>query len=697
MKAFEALTQRLQVMYQFALSKQSRLTDLSNVTQRLDEINRQLNGRKLSFQVFSPYPLLREGMSNWLDFHQAFRNCYIPKISELPTFISSSGQSQSPKLILSANPSVSQSEARYKLSRDQGIMIGRDLQGQTSSSLVEISLPMYKKVSSCHAKICHVKSLNSTSISWQICDLNSTNGTYINGQQIKGCQILKSGDKITLGYPNTSAKAPEFIFENPSHDVFHTSSGNGQSIDADLVCLVISPNQELNNSEKELVAQLNQVNIAGFIVVIDNDGLNSQENQKLFSQRSYIQSWMQSQYPDLAPKSDIVALPLHPFYSNISPPQLSPQVQQQFNEFSENLISLAKTDGQAILLNRVHLQIQEQIQHIDQILSAQQESLNKERQRTESMLQNRDIEYWKEHFTRTVKLISEEREDFFGQARSNLNRESGDFISDIVPNNIIRKIDDFIKDLDPVVNKTNEQVSIQLQPSNRADISKAIFQFIRSEIIQWINQKWQHILVGELKELQQRSYSQLNCLPSFQMSNHFIPPSKNIAVENCFNVTFNDLTVDISYSESTGNAFGGIAKIAMMSTVATFNLSSGNYPQAIMQGANVVSTLTSMQGAAVSRAQQQQLKIEQVIDSLRRNTSNHYQKVARHLLSRVAQETLSAITKEERLFRKALEGFDEQFKGYCTEFKTITEGYKSRQQTLDQDKLAFEPIKRFSG
>jgi RsiW-degrading membrane proteinase PrsW (M82 family) len=43
---------------------------------------------------------------------------------------------------------------------------------------------------------------------WWLCDLNSANGTYLNGQRCEGCARLRSGDRITLG-----KAGPEFIFE----------------------------------------------------------------------------------------------------------------------------------------------------------------------------------------------------------------------------------------------------------------------------------------------------------------------------------------------------------------------------------------------------------------------------------------------------------------------------------------------------
>lgn len=43
---------------------------------------------------------------------------------------------------------------------------------------------------------------------WWLCDLNSSNGTFLNGKRLRGCQILRSGDRVSLGNDG-----PEYIFE----------------------------------------------------------------------------------------------------------------------------------------------------------------------------------------------------------------------------------------------------------------------------------------------------------------------------------------------------------------------------------------------------------------------------------------------------------------------------------------------------
>jgi len=46
---------------------------------------------------------------------------------------------------------------------------------------------------------------------WQICDLDSTNGTYVNDRRVQGCWPLQEGDRIRLGH-----HGPQFVFEERS-------------------------------------------------------------------------------------------------------------------------------------------------------------------------------------------------------------------------------------------------------------------------------------------------------------------------------------------------------------------------------------------------------------------------------------------------------------------------------------------------
>ncbi|BAU11965.1 putative membrane protein [Leptolyngbya sp. NIES-3755] len=92
----------------------------------------------------------------------------------------------------------------YPLSIDDVTAIGRDPRCQ-----IVIDPLLFASVSRRHAEVrpCDPSEEHDRPC-WWICDLNSSNGTYLNGQRLRGCRILRSGDRVTLGNDG-----PEFIFE----------------------------------------------------------------------------------------------------------------------------------------------------------------------------------------------------------------------------------------------------------------------------------------------------------------------------------------------------------------------------------------------------------------------------------------------------------------------------------------------------
>ncbi len=107
-------------------------------------------------------------------------------------------------LTLKSDPSTSNIKGDaepYILSQEEPTFIGR-------SNDCQITLkPKYSTASRYHAK---VESLNlNGQLVWQVCDLETPNGSYVNNQKIKNCQPLNPGDQLVLGKPNGAA----FTFE----------------------------------------------------------------------------------------------------------------------------------------------------------------------------------------------------------------------------------------------------------------------------------------------------------------------------------------------------------------------------------------------------------------------------------------------------------------------------------------------------
>lgn len=92
----------------------------------------------------------------------------------------------------------------YPLIPYQTVSIGRD-------PLCEMSIDAirYTTVSRRHAEIRPVTTVDEAmGERWWLCDLNSSNGTFINEQKLVGCQVLQPGDRIVLGQ-----QGPEYVFE----------------------------------------------------------------------------------------------------------------------------------------------------------------------------------------------------------------------------------------------------------------------------------------------------------------------------------------------------------------------------------------------------------------------------------------------------------------------------------------------------
>ncbi|MCU0549979.1 MAG: PrsW family glutamic-type intramembrane protease [Leptolyngbya sp. Prado105] len=92
----------------------------------------------------------------------------------------------------------------HSLSIDDITVIGRDPRCQ-----IVVDPVLFGSVSRRHAEVRPSEQNEPNERpSWWICDLNSSNGTYLNGKRLRGCQILRSGDRISLGNDG-----PEYIFE----------------------------------------------------------------------------------------------------------------------------------------------------------------------------------------------------------------------------------------------------------------------------------------------------------------------------------------------------------------------------------------------------------------------------------------------------------------------------------------------------
>jgi RsiW-degrading membrane proteinase PrsW (M82 family) len=103
----------------------------------------------------------------------------------------------------------------YTLVQSQNVTLGRDLDCQIS-----VDPLIYIAVSRRHAEIRPVTTISGLEANslWWVCDLNSSNGTFVNGQRLVGCQVLRDGDRIVLGQqgPTFQFEQTQQAIENPN-------------------------------------------------------------------------------------------------------------------------------------------------------------------------------------------------------------------------------------------------------------------------------------------------------------------------------------------------------------------------------------------------------------------------------------------------------------------------------------------------
>ncbi|MBD2074136.1 PrsW family intramembrane metalloprotease [Phormidium sp. FACHB-592] len=107
-------------------------------------------------------------------------------------------------------------QARYPLSTTESVVLGRD-----PHCNVVLDPLVHRAVSRRHAEVKPILGFESPAGNcfWQLCDLASANGTFLNGERLKDCQVLQPGDRIILGQGG-----PTFVFEcqpkvNPAQPV----------------------------------------------------------------------------------------------------------------------------------------------------------------------------------------------------------------------------------------------------------------------------------------------------------------------------------------------------------------------------------------------------------------------------------------------------------------------------------------------
>ncbi|NET53856.1 MAG: FHA domain-containing protein, partial [Merismopedia sp. SIO2A8] len=123
----------------------------------------------------------------------------------------------------------------YPLPLDDTITLGRD-----PVCHIVLDSRVHKGVSRQHAKL---EPIPGDPVEWYVNDLESSNGTYVNGCRIKGGERLYEGDRISLG-----KRGPQFIFEYLEMNGLSDNSRASSALISDTGSVILSESSPMSYS-----------------------------------------------------------------------------------------------------------------------------------------------------------------------------------------------------------------------------------------------------------------------------------------------------------------------------------------------------------------------------------------------------------------------------------------------------------------
>ncbi len=714
----EKLNQRLQEIQKLVAPKVDRNEMMQTVFQELENIADSLKTEKLTLQIISNNLISGQALQNFINSSDKIINFYQIEVNFLASQAQQSKQNSSVALLLLAAPE--QPQTRYDLSPVQQFTIGRNPDCE-----IALEAGLYKKISWNHAKVQALANPDTspTSQNWEICDLKSTNGTYVNDTRIQGCQTLQPGDRITLAAHSTNSASPEFIFEQESFaSIIEAQKSYKQLVNCDVLCLVIDANYPLSANEKMLIVKASEAAIAIRFVIIDVSNITDKSDKLIKSNLNDIETWLQNQ--GNSSSLELTFLELHPFYQNSQITEVDAQFQEKLAKFSKSLESLTNRKSEDILLQRFTIQVLEQIILIEQVFDIQVQGLNQKIQSLENQLQQLTKNDLKEQIKKNIKKVIEDRDKTFKHVKVELNQSKTTLLDSFSKKSIFSKIQLIIDNFKPILVKKDGYTYVQLRSGSKNTIGNVnidLINFCSLTLEQWVNEEWERIFTcygeGGLNRLAQNSYAILNFIPDINLENSLFNPQQRVNIQKSLFNSFIEVTCESRYREVS--PIGYVVKqirANMMQLTFVITLGAVFIGSKVGGGKQLLSSITEplrdnswLFGIVLfiliclttySYQKENSLKIEEVGDKLKKDLSNHYQSLAKNLVERLVQDFTAMLEIEERCTKENLEYVNEQFMAYIIDvekkqlfIKNSIEQNKLNQKNIEKEKVEFQKLK----
>jgi FHA domain len=686
-----SIEKQIEDVENFVAARVTQAPAYAAINQSLTGLKKTLALGKLVFQIVGQDPVQVQnlekllGHSSSLKAHYDIRSTVLADLTE-PDLASA--------VLALQNTNV---PTYYELSSAQTYTIGRN--PHSAQVLLADSLSL---VSGCHAKLQFLPNSG-----WQIRDLESRNGTYINGKRIKSWERLETGNHICLGSASDDIASGILSFE---YFIPVVHAGNVVNLfDCDVMGLIVDLNQPISKSTQKFIHQAIESTVSKVFVVAVTPLNTNPEAAK--SHLSDLESWVIAQ--PYSASVEIAHLLLQPIARNLKATILLPHAQPEFDSFCQSLITLVQGKVEPIIFQRTVTQLVEQVKAIEVLLNHQQTTLLRKIQQGEAKLEEIGQSSLKDHIKRSSDTVKKEMDQFFRQVKSEISQSKNDVLSENRQGSLTHKIKQVVRKLKPVAVIKGSSCHIHFQTkSGSADIHAVLNYLYQGELKNWTIAEWTRIctrhntdgLIGLLRS----SYRTLNFMPDSSLSTALFQPPKEIKFDHILQITTVAADCKTHYKQLTfqGYLFKRL-KSEVISLLSMIGMFAAPVVALVGWGFNKASfTLPIIPIVLImmywSYRWEKAEKLEDTVEKLQEKLADHYQKLAKDIADRLANYLITTMESEERRLRDAVEEVGDQYMAHVGEFekkqlqlKTQVEDLKKVQQkSLEKDIAEFQKLKR---